>query len=303
MPVFMMITGLPGSGKSTWIKEYVGACLENYDLKIKVFSSDKIREELYGDEAIQGNPSDVFDIMKTRTLQALKEGYNVIYDATNITRKNRRSILSQIPKDIEKICCIVWARIETCVSRDARRIRSVGESVILKMVKRFETPWYDEGFDKIQFINTDTSLYDYEVDIVPKLNIPHDNPHHPGLISEHISRVEEEARKLEDDNDCDLNTAILSYMAKYHDVGKIYTKTFINSKGEKTDVAHYYDHQNVSAYITLGLIHDSDANILISWLVNLHMEPFFNESKYYRNVEEKFKRYIEKFHELDVKGA
>lgn len=303
MPTFMMVVGLPGSGKSTWIKEYVASLRESYDIEIKVFSSDKIREELYGDEAIQGNPSEVFDIMKNRTLQALKEGYNVIYDATNITRKNRHSILSQIPKDVEKICCIIWARIETCILRDEQRIRSVGESVILRMLKRFETPWYDEGFDKIQFINTDIARYDYDIDFASKLAIPHDNPHHPGLISEHIYRVEEEVKELEKDNNCNLNTTVLSYMAKYHDVGKIYTKTFINSKGEKTDIAHYYDHQNVSAYITLGLIHDSDVNILISWLVNLHMEPFFNESKYYRNVKEKFKQYIEKFHELDIKGA
>lgn len=303
MSSFIMVTGLPGSGKSTWIKEYTDASTQNYAIKIKVLSSDKIREELYGDEAIQGNPFEVFDIMKKRTLQALKEGYSVIYDATNITRKDRRSILGQIPKDVEKICYIIWARIETCILRDIERTRSVGESAILTMLKRFETPWYDEGFNKIRFINTDVVEYDYDTDFADKLTIPHDNPHHPGLISEHIHRVEEEVKKLENDNNCNLDTTILSYMAKYHDLGKIYTKTFTDSKGEKTDVAHYYGHQNVSAYVTLGLIHDPDINILISWLVNLHMEPFFNESKYYRNIEEKFKRYIEKFHELDIKGA
>lgn len=122
MKLFMMVVGLPGSGKSTWAKNYI----ENTYEKIVYLSSDAIRKELYGDESIQGNPNEVFELMKKRTLAALKENCQVIYDATNVTRKNRRSIISQIPNGVVKKCVIIWARIETCISRDSRRERSVG---------------------------------------------------------------------------------------------------------------------------------------------------------------------------------
>ena len=36
-----------------------------------------------------------------------------------------------------------------------------------------------------------------------------------------------------------------------HDIGKLKTKTFKNMKGEITEIAHYYNHEKVSAYDSL----------------------------------------------------
>ena len=81
---------------------------------------------------------------------SLKDGINVIYDATNITRKSRLSILNQLPAYVEKKCIITWAPIDECIGRDACRERTVGVEVINKMLQRFEAPFYDEGFDDIE---------------------------------------------------------------------------------------------------------------------------------------------------------
>ena len=91
MPTIFVYIGLPASGKSTNAKEWAATHSNSIHL-----SSDAIREELYGDARIQGDPNKVFSIMLRRAREAIAEGLDVLYDATNITYKNRRSIL-QIP--------------------------------------------------------------------------------------------------------------------------------------------------------------------------------------------------------------
>lgn len=44
MPKFIMMVGLPGSGKSTWAKEYV----KTSENETVILSSDAVREELFG---------------------------------------------------------------------------------------------------------------------------------------------------------------------------------------------------------------------------------------------------------------
>ena len=149
-PKFIMLVGIPGSGKSTHAKSLIHTTNGIH------LSSDGIRAELYGDESTQGNPSEVFELMHKRTLEALANGKNVIYDATNITRKDRASIMSKIPKYVETECHIVWAPIETCIERDSKRERTVGKEVIDRMLKRFQAPYYDEGFDSIKIFRPDT---------------------------------------------------------------------------------------------------------------------------------------------------
>ena len=53
VPKLEILIGLPGSGKSTYCKEK-----RELNSNSVYLSSDKIREELYGNESIQGNPAD-----------------------------------------------------------------------------------------------------------------------------------------------------------------------------------------------------------------------------------------------------
>ena len=113
-------------------------------------------------------------------------------------------------------------------------------------------------------------------------------------------------------------------VALYHDIGKAFTKKFLNSKGERTDIAHYYNHQNVSAYEIVSRLrfaellkdeapidynseYDSDYYwLMIAVLVNLHMEPFFHpyDSKQWKKLHELIGDYLTnilvKFHEADL---
>ena len=80
-----MMVGLPGSGKSTYAKQL------SEETNAVICSSDTIREELYGDENSQDNNDEVFKILHSRIKENLKNGKNVIYDATNINSKRRKA--------------------------------------------------------------------------------------------------------------------------------------------------------------------------------------------------------------------
>ena len=92
-PIFNMVVGLPGSGKSTFIQE---RALEE-DV---VCSSDAIREELFGSagDAVNTKKNNelVFQTLHKRVKDALMARKNVWYDATNINRKKRMQFLQEI---------------------------------------------------------------------------------------------------------------------------------------------------------------------------------------------------------------
>lgn len=283
-PLFTMLVGVPGSGKTSYAKSVA-------DVNTIHISSDAIRKELYGDENCQDDHSRVFTIMHERTLSALRNGYSVIYDATNITRKSRLSILKQLPAYVEKKCIIVWAPIDKCIGRDACREKTVGVEVINKMLQRFEAPFYDEGFDSIEVhYSSEYSVKDYFVSYQNALKIPHDNPHHTADVAEHC--------RLCGDGLLDQELpSVVKFAGYVHDIGKPYTKTFVNTKGETTEIAHYYGHQAVGAWISYGLRHE-DA-ITLAWLISTHMAPMIGQ-KYYNSLDPLYKNWIDTLHSADM---
>lgn len=282
-PNLYILCGLPGSGKSTFANKLIAEYKENTCL----FSSDEIRAELWGSEECQKNPEKVFSLMQDRTIEALKKGYNVIYDATSLTRKSRKNIISRSKKIANLICYIIWSPIEMCVAQDASRKRTVGKAVIDKMAKTFQAPYYDEGFAEINaIIPQGFNSVNYYIQNLKQSNISHDNPHHSLSIQEHCYAAYEVLK--------DKNPEIAA-AALVHDCGKPYTKAFIDSKGNPCDTAHYYQHQNIGAWMSYGF----DLGIEVPWLVSTHMDPFFN-TKYYRNLSEDLKLKIDLLHSADV---
>lgn len=283
-PNLIILCGIPGSGKTTWAKEYASKNLNTLHL-----SSDAIRAELYGDENIQGNPAEIFPLMQKRAVEALNAGNDVIYDAINITRKDRAGIIGVCPKFAHIKCVIIWAPIETCIERDAARYRTVGKAVVDKMLKRFQFPYYDENIEEINIIRPNNfDEEEYASFITDAMNIPHDNPHHQLNIYDHC--YEAFNYTVEKHFNWDICEA-----AFYHDCGKPYVKAFINAKGETTEVAHYYQHQCLSAYIACGLSY----RINSIWLISVHMDPFL-DTKYYKNLPTYLKEAVDKLHEADL---
>lgn len=295
MTVFNMLIGLPGSGKSTFAKK-----LMEYDPQTVYLSSDKIREELYGDESIQGDANKVFRTLHNRVKENLSKGISVIYDATNVNRKSRAGILGEIRhiSGVDKRAYIVWAPYEECIKRDLLRSRTVGENVIKKFILRWETPYFDEGFDAIQVImNTQEGFnsYTYANKLLGDMDIPHDNPHHQADVGKHCQLAMRYAKEH-------FFHPMVTFAAMYHDIGKPMTKFFkVGKDGVKEDIAHYYQHDNAGGYLSLGISCNNDGEkLLLSWLISNHMQPFFN-SKYYQGLTgSSIRELLDDLHEADL---
>lgn len=235
-----LLIGLPASGKST-LAEKISKSED-----AEIVSSDNIRKELYGDENIQGDNNKVFKILQERIINGLKNNKNMIYDATNISYKTRMVFLQKLNKlDVEKIAVMVATPYEECLIRNAQRKRKVPEEVIKRMYHNFYVPQYFEGFDDIQIKYTN----DYMFFFSDLEDIRQDNPHHSLTVLGHCKKVEEILQKQNKELSNPINFA-----GRLHDIGKLKTKTFINTKGETTDIAHFYNHEKVSAYDSLFYI-------------------------------------------------
>lgn len=234
--LYMMI-GIPASGKTSLAEQIA----KSEDAEI--VSSDSIRKELYGDENIQGDNNKVFRILQDRIIKGLKNNKNMIYDATNISYKTRMTFLQRLNKlDVEKIAIMVATPYEQCLIRNSQRERQVPEEVIKRMYKNFYVPQYFEGWDDIQIKYTNNYMFFFS-DLE---DIEQDNPHHKLTVLEHCKKTEELLVKQNGQASIPINFA-----GRLHDIGKLKTKTFINSKGEKTDIGHFYNHEKVSAYDSL----------------------------------------------------
>ena len=305
--LFTMLVGLPGSGKSTKAKEWAERWNGWNGKEPVIVSSDSIREELWGDESIQNEPAKVFEVAHSRIRKYLEEGYDVIFDATNINAKRRIALLHQIDSwgiDCRKTCAVIGARIEECIKRQNDRERKVPAEVIWRMARSFQIPLKSEGWDMITFHNTD-ARYDLDFYLYKCRSIPHDNHHHSLSIGHHM-----EAAAVAKNTEFKFLAPTLYYAAKFHDIGKYHTKTFTNSKGEPTEEAHYYGHQNVGAYMCLfgkseqnfGDYFQNRADI--ATLVQYHMEPYFRDEKGMKKLKEQLGDrlfyYLIQLHELDV---
>lgn len=280
MPVptfFYMLVGAPqpASGKSTWAEQYRD--------KYAIISSDAIRASLYGDESIQGNPAEVFELAKQAIVDALKQGNNVIFDATNMTYKNRMNIMREVNKFssmyLLKVCEIFAEPVEVLLERNAARDRHVPEEVIHRMLRQFEMPTKEEGFDVINIHN------EYSIPLDELLNKAKDfdqeNPHHSLSLYDHCDAAKKWIQKniYIGDNMSVSKHNCMMMAALCHDLGKIDTKTFFNLKGIETDHAHYYGHQNLGAYYVLMFDWSEDIRIYIAQLVCYHMQPYLNKTE------------------------
>jgi predicted kinase len=146
MTKITMLCGLPGSGKSTWANQ-------NKRENTIVLSSDKIREELFGAEEIQGNPKQVFNLLYKRAEEALEQEKNVIIDSTNLSRANRKKFIKRFYSLADYLSIIIFLEsAEECIERQKKRDRKVPASVIRRMAQQMEMPTFDEGWDEIKIM-------------------------------------------------------------------------------------------------------------------------------------------------------
>lgn len=292
MQKFIMTIGLPASGKDHYFENYLSNN-ESY----KHISSDAIRELVFGDVNDQTHNGEVFEIMRFRTKEALKDDYNVYYNATNLSAKRRMGFLKELPKkiDIKKIALVFVPPYAEVLRRNSSRSRVVPPEVIERMYKAFQVPTKAEGWDEIQVIGAGSFNIDWLWRTLKDTS--HDNPHHSKSIGDHMIAARDFYKEKYDDS------YVMEQAILYHDIGKLFTKTFRNYKGEVTDIAHFYGHENVGAYMYLSARGDFHNALEIAALINHHMD-FFKGEKYMEKVKNIYGQdFIDKLttiHEADV---
>lgn len=273
--VFYMAVGLPGAGKSSLYKSHYSHAV--------YISSDEIRQEVFGDVNDQEHNAEVFDIMFKKVVENLKANNSVFYDATNISAKRRMGLLKSISHvpNILKICLLVVPPFDKVKIQNQERDRVVPEYVLDRMYKHFEMPHKSEGWNAIRIFGNEPS--DYCFNLVRELEkIPHDNPHHSDTIGEHMYNA---AMFMQ--AEYPLAKEYMMNVAHLHDLGKGYCKVFHNAKGEQTDIAHYYHHENVGAYDYISHSYGSRQDLHMANLIFHHMD-YFKGEKYLEKIRKRF---------------
>lgn len=276
IPTLFMLVGIPGSGKSKIAAEIV----KSIDEPVVIHSSDALRKELFGDEAIQGdNNNKLFTELHRRIRVDLSAGKNVIYDATNINKRKRIDFLMTL-KNItcNPVCLCVMTPYENCIENNKERDRKVPVEVIKRMLMNWQPPHYSEGFKKINYIFAnldDRQKEKYTLgsffDVADKFN--QENHHHALTLGDHCTRAATYIQEHCSDN------LLLLIAAMLHDNGKLYTKTTTNAKGVEEGDCHYYQHHSYGAYECLFYLNSAGqfAEQGMTYIANLiyyHMHPY-----------------------------
>ena len=282
-PILWVLVGLSGSGKSTIAAEMVKNTFNTI-----IVSSDSIRKELTGSVEDQSQNEEVFKIFHDRIREGLENKKNVVADATNLTMKSRRAIMMKINGlDVYKVCYIIPKPFEQCKIDNFSREHAVPDDVLDKQIRRFQTPFYEEGFNRIDIhtFEKENALMILDMCNLMK-GFDQKNPHHNRTLDEHCNYIY--------DLFSDYNyPPAFNLGARLHDFGKLYTQTF-----DEDGIAHYFDHHSVGSYLVLENLNSyilSDYPVAqqvlldMCFIINYHMVPFgLNSDKSRKRWRERF---------------
>lgn len=150
MAVLHLMIGIQGSGKSTYSNKI------SKELNCKIASTDEIRKTYPNIDE-----KNVFPEVFKLCANELKEGHDVIFDATNITPKVRSRNISAIRaifNDFKVYAYFINTDLEICKKRVEKRNKIQGEIFIpLEVIESYANnivpPSEEENFDKIIVLN------------------------------------------------------------------------------------------------------------------------------------------------------
>ena len=152
-----LMMGVPGSGKTTFLKNRV-----TKETSI-IISRDTIRFSLLKEgEEYFSHEKEVVKIFWEKINNALAEGKDVFIDQTSLTPRSRRYLLEHI--NGYTYTNLIWINepLETCLKRNELRRNTkayVPRSTIKRMFDQLIEPSLDEGFNKIYVYNSNTNTF------------------------------------------------------------------------------------------------------------------------------------------------
>ena len=150
MPKCYQMIGVPGSGKSTWIRNQIWA------LGLTVVSTDTFVEDYARaqgqtyNEVFQDYMPRAVDLMAQQVVFAREHGHSVIWDQTSTTVASRRKKFHMLP-DYEHVAVVFGTPepVELARRLAGRPGKLIPDHVMLSMLQNLKEPTLEEGFQEI----------------------------------------------------------------------------------------------------------------------------------------------------------
>jgi len=291
MNTIHMLVGIPGSGKSVYARQ-----LEKATRGV-IVSTDGIRLRLFGGESKQKNTYIIFDEAFREIGQALADGRDVIFDATNVDRARRAKFLKRF-SDTPVECHFFDTSYETAQRRISSRKRKLDDKILTKYAKNLQFPLLGEGFTTVHIVHENGNeasdgsklgLDRSEIEELLSRQASHDelfahlsrhplfaqmpgydqgNPHHSRTLSLHTYTVLEYVNAFYEEED----KLAMQWTALLHDIGKPFCKVWKENRGYYS----YFGHEHVSASIACNLLkslgYDDKFVLDVASRTEMHME-------------------------------
>lgn len=153
-----VLSGIPGSGKSTWIRNMMNPEIDTH------ISRDNIRFALLNDDQEYFEVEDkVRKFFFEQIEKCTNDDYNddcVFIDATHLSPKVRAQIRSHIKKKPYQIAVSFEIPLAVALERNKKRSGRalVPESAIYNMYNRYIIPTLAEGFDEVWHIDAEGNI-------------------------------------------------------------------------------------------------------------------------------------------------
>lgn len=256
-----MLCGLQGSGKSTYAKQF-----KKNNPEFIILSSDEYRKE-----HPDFNNGEIFSLLYKDMNKYLKEGKSIIYDATNITLKDRKKMFGAIKEPVDDIIAIIVnTPYDECLKNNKKRENPIPSEALERYYHNFQIPFKEEGFNDIIFLNFDFNIDNFFSSlfkITDKMDFDQKSKYHSLSCVEHCSKT----YNVLEESGVDINSG-LGQASLLHDFGKVYTQT-LDDEG----FAHYYGHPNVGAYelmMNVDLFPTEEVALEVLFYINYHMICF-----------------------------
>jgi len=133
-----MLSGIAGSGKDTFIK--------NYYPDLPMISLDEIRREMKIKPTDKKGNGRVVQEGKERCKVLMRERKDFVYNGTNITRDNRGKWISLFEDYGGKVVIeYIEVPYKTLFSQNHNRESKVPENIVEKMINKLEVPFHEEA--------------------------------------------------------------------------------------------------------------------------------------------------------------
>ena len=152
MPKLYVFIGVPGSGKSTWVKSQDWAADCAY-ISTDEFVEDYAREvgSTYSEVFDEYMPTAV-DLMAKKVIWARENGKDIIWDQTSTSIKSRKRKFNMLP-DYHAIAVVFRTPEKEELARRlaSRPGKEIPDYVMRSMISSWDEPTEDEGFAEIWY--------------------------------------------------------------------------------------------------------------------------------------------------------